>query len=278
MAIMRAGLTPVLVEPNEATHNLDLAGVQAKTSAKTKAILFVHLYGKMTGIKKVKAFCEENNILLLEDAAQAQGASIDGIKSGNWGICNGFSLYPGKNLGAFGDGGVITTNDEQLNTIIRALRNYGSSEKYVNDYLGFNNRLDTIQAAMLRIKLRKLDAWNNERRTIADKYFEGLKGIGDLDLPLEDEANETSVFHQFVIRSEQRDALQQHLTKNEIGTIIHYPIPPHLQKAMKSFNHQKGDFPISEKIADTILSLPIYPDLKASQQERVIETIKSFFV
>jgi dTDP-4-amino-4,6-dideoxygalactose transaminase len=215
-------------------------------------------------------------IKVIEDAAQAQGATLDSKKTGSMGDVAGFSFYPGKNLGAFGDAGAITTNDSELADHLYKLRNYGSLKKYVHEIVGHNSRLDELQAAFLRVKLTYLSQWNERRHQIAQKYLSGLKGIPGLILPKVME-NSKPVWHLFVVRLDQRDRLQSFLEKRGISTLIHYPTPPHLQLAYSPLNCKKGSYPVSEKIHDTVLSLPMGPHLDLKQVDFVIETVKNFF-
>jgi dTDP-4-amino-4,6-dideoxygalactose transaminase len=227
-------------------------------------------------MKAIMEVAKKNNLYVIEDNAQSQGSSYDGMIAGSFGDVNGTSFYPGKNLGALGDAGAITTNDDEIAAKLRVLRNYGSQKKYFNEVIGYNMRLDELQAALLSVKLKQLDAWIVQRRQIAGWYDEALAGIGDLILPgIADRASH--VYHLYVIRSAKRDELQKHLNENGIGTLIHYPIPVHLQESYKQLNYKKGDFPIAEKMADTVLSIPLWPGLQQSQVEQVAATIKKFF-
>lgn len=272
LAITENRLKPVLVEPDENTFNLCIKRIGAAISSKTKAILAVHLYGQMADMPAIIDLAAKHNLLVLEDAAQAHGASIGGRKAGNWGNAAGFSFYPGKNLGALGDGGAITTNDDELAHTLRALRNYGSHEKYLNNLQGVNSRLDEVQAAVLLVKLRHLDSDNNWRRKIANHY---IKNICNplLNLP-KSQSEESHVWHLFVVRSKHRQALQAHLAKSDIQTLIHYPIPPHKQQAYSNWNDQS--YPITESIHEEVLSLPIGPHLSISDIQTIVERINEF--
>lgn len=257
LAISHTGATPVPVEPDEFTHNIDPEKIEQSITDKTKAILPVHLYGQPAEMTKIQKIGKKHHLKVLEDAAQAHGATYSNKKTGNLGDAAGFSFYPTKNLGTFGDGGAVTTNDGELAENIRNLRNYGSSKKYVNDQIGYNSRLDELMAAFLRVKIRYLDAWNKHRTKIAQFY---LKKLPELlpDVILPKTINESqSCWHQFVIRSKNRDELQKKLSVNNIPTMIHYPIPPHLQGAYKNSKYKLGNFPIAEKLANEVLSLPI---------------------
>lgn len=261
LAITENRLTPVLVEPDEVSYNLCPIKTAAAITKKTKAIVAVHLYGQLAPMPQIMALAEQHGLVVLEDAAQAHGASAQGKKAGNWGHAAGFSFYPGKNLGALGDAGAVTTSDDELAKTIRALGNYGSHKKYENLYQGVNSRLDEIQAAMLRVKVRHIDAEIAQRRAIAAAYCEGLKATS-LVLPIQDRAIdirhlESHVWHLFVVRSEQRDELQQQLSAQGVQTLIHYPIPPHKQQAYSAWEGQ--NYPLTECIHREVLSLPISP-------------------
>ena len=276
LACSFVGATPILVEPDINTYNIDPEKIMAAITPKTKAIMPVHLYGQACEMDKIMEIAKANNLFVIEDNAQSQGATFKGQKTGSFGIANGTSFYPGKNLGALGDAGAVTTNDDEIACKISALRNYGSHEKYHNEYMGFNMRLDEIQAVFLSIKLKRLEKWTHERQSIASIYNEQLKGISDLILP-EVNKNSTHVYHLYVVRTKLRDQLQKFLTENGVGTLIHYPIPPHLQKAYASLNFRVGDFPISEELANTSLSLPIWPGMSIDNIKYVSERINTFF-
>lgn len=276
LAITANNLTPVLVEPNIATYNIDPIKIKEAITAKTKVILPVHLYGQLASMPEIMQIAKQYNLLVLEDSAQSHGAQLQGIKAGNWGDASGFSFYPGKNLGALGDAGAVTTNDEELATMLKALRNYGSHEKYKNLVPGVNSRLDEIQAAILDIKLNYLDQETQHRRHIASLYLNGIKNPL-IQLPLNDmsaKTNKQHVWHLFVIRSNQRDTLQKYLLDHGVQTLIHYPIPPHKQQAYKEWNNLS--YPISEQIHDEVLSLPIGPTLSAVDVERIIALCNQF--
>ncbi len=273
LAISDNGLIPVLVEPEIVTYNIDISKIEEKITSKTKAILIVHLQGRIVFSNQLKEIANKHNLKIIEDNAQAIGAGWNGIKSGNLGDAAGFSFYPGKNLGALGDGGAVTTNDDKLANIIRALANYGSNQKYVNIYKGLNSRLDEIQAAVLDVKLKYIDNENNIRRTIAKRFINEIKNPAII-LPENPEDENEHVWHVFVIRSEKRDELQVYLTENGIQTLIHYPIPPHQQKAYKELNDLS--YPISEKIHNEVLSLPISSVLNEEEVIKIIEVINKF--
>ena len=270
LAVSECGCTPVLVEPDINTYNINPALIEEKITSKTKAVLVVHLYGQAVDMTNIKAAAEKYNLKIIEDAAQAHGASHNGIKTGNLGDIAGFSFYPGKNLGCLGDGGAVTTNDEELYNKVKALRNYGSHKKYENLYIGINSRLDEIQAAVLDVKLKYLNEDNNYRRKIAKYYIENIKNE-KIILP---NYSDEHVYHIFAVRTEKRDELQAYLKENNIETLIHYPIPPHKQVCYKGI---LGDsYPVSEEIHRTILSLPISPVITMEEAERVVYIINNY--
>lgn len=277
LAITENRLVPVLVEPDEATYNLCPSKTASAITSKTRVILPVHLYGQLADMPTLLDLAERHNLLVLEDSAQAHGARMNGRRAGSWGNASGFSFYPGKNLGALGDAGAITTNDDELAQTLRALRNYGSHEKYKNLYQGVNSRLDEIQAAMLSVKLKYLDAQTAHRRQIAQMYMEGIKNTA-ITLPLPGGTSpltlESHVWHLFVVRCEQREVLQQHLAANGIQTLIHYPIPPHQQQAYAQWN--KFSFPLTEQIHQQVLSLPMGPTMTREEAAQVVAVCNSF--
>lgn len=275
LAATHAGATPIPVEPDERTYNLDPALIEAAITSKTKAIMAVHLYGQPADMDAINLIANKYNIKVIEDAAQAQGALYKDRRTGGLGDAAGHSFYPGKNLGALGDGGAVTTNDIKLAEKLRMLRNYGSRIKYLNEIQGFNSRLDDLQAAFLRVKLRKLNEWNARRKAIAELYLDELKNL-DITLPFVPEWADP-VWHLFVIQASDRGYLQQYLAEREISTLIHYPVAPHLQSAYKDLNFGHGDFPISEKIHRQALSLPIGPHLDLSSAQTVINEIAISF-
>lgn len=278
LAITENKLVPVLVEPDIATYNINPDNIEASITDKTKAILPVHLYGQLAAMPTIMNIAKRHNLLVLEDAAQAHGASLQGKKAGNWGDASGFSFYPGKNLGALGDAGAITTNDSELADTLRALHNYGSHEKYKNVLKGVNSRLDEIQAAMLSVKLKYLDTEIAHRRKVASAYLTGIHNpvvILPVDSAISDLDNHTShVWHVFVIRCNQREALQKHLLDQGVQSLIHYPIPPHQQQAYKEWNTRS--FPVSELIHEQVLSLPMGPTMSDKQMNAVIIAVNSF--
>ncbi len=273
LAVSQAGARPVPVEPMEGTYNIDPQRIRDAITPRTRAILPVHLYGQPAEMAAINAIATGHGLLVLEDCAQAHGARYQGKRVGSLGDAGAYSFYPGKNLGAFGDAGCVTTNDATLAARLRALRNYGSTVKYHNEVKGYNSRLDELQAALLRPRLAVLDEWNVRRAKIAAHYLEGLDGAG-LVLP-KVAAGAEPVWHVFVVRSGERDALQKRLGEAGIGTIIHYPIAPHLQPAYSDLGGVKGDYPISESIHETVLSLPMGPHLDAAQVDYVIEKLRS---
>jgi dTDP-4-amino-4,6-dideoxygalactose transaminase len=275
LAVTYAGATPVPVEPDPRTSNLDPARIAAALSPRTRAIMPVHLYGQPADMSPILALARRHNLKVVDDAAQAHGAMYGETRVGGMGDATGFSFYPGKNLGAMGDAGAVVTSDDDLADRVRVLRNYGSRVKYENEVTGFNSRLDPLQAAFLTVKLRHLDEWNTRRRTLARRYQEALANVPDLTLPSAP-SDSTPVWHLFVVRHTQRNALQQHLNNAGIGTLIHYPIPPHLAGAYTALGYQPGDFPITEELARTVLSLPMGPHLSETEQDQVIEALQTF--
>ena len=276
LAVSYVGAKPIFVEPNIETYNIDSNLIEAAITSKTKAIMPVHLYGQACDMQSIMGIARRNNLYVIEDNAQAQGASSNGKLTGSWGDVNGTSFYPGKNLGALGDAGAVTTNSEEIANKIKLFRNYGSEKKYYNDVIGHNMRLDELQAAFLFVKLQKLKIWTAERQKIASWYDNELDGIKNLILPITEKSS-THVYHLYVIRTSKRDQLQQYLNKKGIGTLIHYPIPVHLQTSYQHLGFKKGDFPIAEEISDTCLSLPLWPGMLFSEVQFVANTIKSFY-
>lgn len=274
-AISFAGATPVLVDCEEKTFNIDPDKISEKITKKTKAIMPVHLYGRPANMDQILSLARKNNLLVIEDACQAHGAKYKNRRVGSFGKFGAFSFYPGKNLGAYGDGGLVTTNDGKLAEKIAQMRNYGQTKKYHHEYLAWNSRLDTIQSAVLLVKLKLLDKWNISRRKIALSYNKLLKNLPVITPEIPDDSEH--VFHLYVIRSEKRNQLSEFLSKKGISTGLHYPIPIHLQKAYSKLGYKRGDFPVSEKLAGEILSLPIYPELKETDVEYIAKSIKQFF-
>lgn len=259
LAVSQCGATPVPVEPVEATYNINPALIEAAITPRTKAIIPVHLYGQPADMDEILPIARKHGLRVLEDGAQAHGARYKGKRLGGHGDAVAWSFYPGKNLGALGDGGAITTNDPVLAERLKMLRNYGSKVKYVNEEMGYNSRLDPIQAAVLSVKLRYLDEWNGRRKAIAAQYLERLQATGLILPQVPDWAD--PVWHLFVIRHPQRDALAKHLNQAGVGTLIHYPIPPHKQQAYASAGFDPHAFPLATRMADEVLSLPIGPHL-----------------
>lgn len=274
LAVSYAGATPVPVEPNPNTFNLEPKNIEAAITSRTRAIMPVHLYGQPADMDAVNEIARKHELKVIEDAAQAHGARYKGRLSGSLGDAAGFSFYPGKNLGAFGDAGAVTTDDDELADRIRLLRNYGSRVKYYNEVKGYNSRLDPLQAAFLRVKLKYLDQWNARRVKVAEKYLHELANIEEIILPLVSEST-VPAWHLFVIRYADREKLQNFLENKGVGTLIHYPVPPHLSKAYEEMKN--CEFPVSENSAETVLSLPIGPHLGADAVEYVCSTVKSFF-
>ena len=274
LAITENDLVPVLVEPDPVTFNLDPARVRAAITAKNKAILPVHLYGQLSPMPALLAIAQQHQLLVLEDCAQAHGAEIDGRRAGNWGDAAGFSFYPGKNLGALGDGGAITTNDDELAQTLKALRNYGSHKKYENLYQGVNSRLDEIQAAMLRVKLPYLPEDTARRQEIALAYRQAIQNPLIVLPTVSDELQH--VWHLFVIRTEHRAQLQTWLNEQGVQTLIHYPIPPHQQRAYSSWAHLS--LPITEQLHQQVLSLPLDPTMSQQDIQTVIDAVNGFNV
>lgn len=270
LAILQADLVPVLVEPKIETYNINPDLIQEKITSRTKAILTVHLYGQLAEMESINEIAHQNNLLIIEDCAQSHGAK-NNLKPVIFST-QAHSFYPGKNLGCLGDGGAITTNDPELAKVVFALRNYGSEQKYHNDYIGINSRLDELQASFLNLKLSNLDVENDKRRAIAKRYLSEIKNH-KIVLPFWDFSN-NHVFHLFVIRTQNRDALQAYLTQNNIQTVIHYPIPPHKQKALLEWNNLS--LPITEKIHNEVLSLPISPVLTNQEVSFIIEILNQY--
>ncbi len=272
LAIYRAGLVPVLVEPRIEDYLLDPAKLAGALTPKTRAVMPVHLYGQLCDMKAINAFAQENNLLVIEDSAQSHGAIQNGKRSGSLGDASGFSFYPGKNLGALGDGGAITTNDEELADALRALRNYGSEEKYKNKYKGLNSRLDELQAALLHVKMGSLEEDTVRRQDIAVRYRKEISN-SLIKLPVA-HTEEGHVWHLFVVRTANRARLQEYLTEKGIQTVIHYPIPPHKQEGYAEL--AGGDYPVSEEIHNTVLSLPISPVMTEDDINTVIKVINGW--
>ena len=264
------------VEPDPVTLNIDPRQIGRHVTSKTKAILPVHLYGQACDMTAIMALARKYDLMVVEDNAQGHGATWAGQRTGSFGQANATSFYPTKNLGALGDGGAVTTSDETKAQLARQFPNYGFASKHVCAEKGINSRLDEMQAAVLSVKLKYLAQWNEQRRVLADLYVEKLSGVGDILLPVA-HAEAKHVYHLFVIRTAQRDKLKAALAKEGVETMIHYPIPPHLQQAYAEYGFKKGDFPLTERIADTVLSLPLWPGMREEHVRRVCEVTREFF-
>ncbi len=273
MGITMNGATPVFVEPDE-YFNIDASKIEEKITDKTKAVLVVHLYGQASNMGPIVELCKKHNLRLVEDCAQAHGAKFDGQQIGTFGDIGCFSFYPSKNLGAFGDAGAITTNDDKIAEDVRIFRNYGSEKRYYNKVVGANSRLDEIQAGFLRVRLGHLDELAEEKKNICERYLNELHN-DKIELPKIREGA-THIWHQFVIKSDYRDELMKYLDDNGVGTIIHYPIPPHLSEAYQYLGLKEGSLPITENYAKTVLSIPLYNGMTKEEQDLVIEAINKF--
>lgn len=273
MGISINGATPVFVEPDE-HHQIDVSKIEAAITPKTKAVMVVHLYGHICDMDKVSEICKKHGLKLVEDCAQAHGAKWNGKLAGTFGDAGCFSFYPSKNIGAFGDAGAVISSDPELIGKIKVLRNYGSGRRYYNEVVGVNSRLDEIQAALLRVRLKYIDEITSERRKIASVYNEKITNPAIIK-PVQQEGG-YEVYHQYVIRSDRRDELIEYLKEKDIGTIIHYPVPPHLQQAYEYLGHKKGDLPICERYANEVLSIPMYNGMTDEEQQYVIDAINKF--
>lgn len=274
LGIQAAGLTPVLVDPNPNTHNLDVESLQKGYQKRTRAILVVHLYGRIAPMDEILEFASSHNLLVIEDAAQAHGALLKDKRAGSFGIAAAFSFYPAKNLGALGDGGAVVSTDPSLANLVREIGNYGSSQKYVSDIIGTNSRLDEIQASILSVKRNRLDADNQVRRTIAAQYVSQIQNPAVI-LPEVPPAHQ-HVWHQFVVQCAKRDVLQNHLAASEVQTQVHYPIAPHQQKAFSKHPLHSSSLPVSEFLAKHVLSLPMDPCMTQEEIEHVIRSVNDF--
>lgn len=273
MGITINGATPVFVEPDE-YYNIDASKIEEKIGERTKAILVVHLYGQASNMVPIVELCRKHHLRLVEDCAQSHGARFQGQTTGTFGDIGCFSFYPSKNLGAFGDGGAIVTNNDKIAANARVFRNYGSEKRYYNKVVGANSRLDEIQAGLLRVRLRHLNELAEEKRQLCERYLQKLHNH-NIELPKIREGA-THIWHQFVIRTDDRDALKQYLDEKGIGTIIHYPIPPHLAEAYQYLGMGRGDLPITERYADCVLSIPLYNGMTIEEQDYVIQAINTF--
>lgn len=273
MGITMNGATPIFIEPDN-HYGMDPEKIEQAITDKTKAILVTHLYGMASRMNEIVAICKKYHLKLVEDCAQSHGACFDGQMTGSFGDIGCFSFYPSKNLGAFGEGGAITTNNPEIDKACRTFRNYGSQKRYYNEIVGTNSRLDEIQAGLLRVRLSHLNELTEEKRKIANKYNKELKN-SIIKLP-KLAAGATCVWHQYVIQCEERDRLIEYLDEKGIGTIIHYPVPPHLQECYKNLGYKEGDFPITEKLAKSVLSIPMYNGMTDEEQDYVIKALNSF--
>ncbi|MBD5448767.1 MAG: DegT/DnrJ/EryC1/StrS family aminotransferase [Lachnospiraceae bacterium] len=273
MGITMNRAVPVFVEPDE-YYQIDADKIEEKITAKTKAVMVVHLYGQVAQMDEILRLCEKYNLKLIEDCAQSHGASFGNKITGTFGDIGCFSFYPSKNLGGFGEGGAVITDNAQIAEMIRVLRNYGSEKRYCNKVVGTNSRLDEMQAGLLRIRLAHIEEITREREILAKRYMDGIRNDA-LILPKE-RAKARIVWHQYVVRTRYRDKFQEYLRQNEIETIIHYPIPPHLSEAYQNLSYKRGDLPITEKYADEVLSIPIYSGMSQEEQNYVIETINGY--
>jgi len=274
-AVSLVGARPIFADVKNDDYTIDPQQVETLISPRTKAVMPVHMYGHVADMDPLRETASRNGISVVEDACQAHGARYRGRRAGTFGIASAFSFYPGKNLGAFGDGGLVASNEPEIAKSVKLLRNYGQIEKYHHELIGQNSRLDTLQAAVLRVKLRRLENWNQQRRQIADLYREALSDVPVVlprCLPTVEH-----VYHLFVIRSPQRSALLSHLHSQGIGAGVHYPVPLHLQKPYENLGYRAGQFPVSEKICSEVLSLPMYPEMTENQVGAVAEAVKNFF-
>lgn len=277
LAVTAVGARPVLVDCEPHSYNMDPTKLAAAVTARTRAILPVHLAGLPADMTAIMRVAHQHKLAVVEDACQAHGAATQGRQCGAWGNAGCFSFYPGKNLGAFGDGGIVTTNDSTLAQKVRRLRHYGQQAKYDHIERGCNSRLDTLQAAVLNVKLPRLEGWNSARRKHADQYRQALQGVGDVHLPVLCPGDASHIYHLFMIETEHRDALQRHLGAAGVQTGIHYPVPIHLQPAYVDLGYRRGVFPVAEMLASRILSLPMFPELRSEEIEYVVSSIRQFF-
>lgn len=275
-AVARLGAVPVPVDPHPDYYTIDAEATEARLGPGVKAVVPVHLYGQSADIERIAEMCRDRSHALVEDAAQAHGARFNGRRAGSFGACGCFSFYPSKNLGALGDGGAVVTADEEVAARLKMLRDYGQRRKNVHEEVGYNSRLDSIQAAVLRVKLPGLEANNEKRAAAADLYRRGLAGVEEVSTPTV-RPGSTHVYHLFVIRCSRRDELKAFMEENGIGAGLHYPVPPHLQPAYAHLGYSKGDFPVAERLADETLTLPMFPSISPGEVEYVCETIGRFY-
>ncbi len=274
-AIVAVGAAPVFVDVDPLHFNMTPEGFSAAITPRTKAVIPVHLYGQTAPIAEIVDIAKRRSIKVIEDAAQAHGAEYNGRRAGSWGDAATFSFYPAKNLGAYGDAGAVVTNSEEVAARARMLRDHGRTDKYLHEYIGVNSRLDTLQAAILDVKLAHMDEWNEARRAVAAKYDAALSEFAWLTAPAEI-ASGRHIYHLYVIQCARREELRLYLSDNGIGVGIHYPVPLHLQPAFRSLGYGAGDFPVAERLADSILSIPMYPEMTATQQRRIVQAIGAF--
>ena len=275
-AIIHTGATPIFIDVEDQYFNIDPSKLEAAVTEKTKAIVPVHLYGQCADMESILEISKRYNIPVVEDAAQAHGAKYNGVSAGGFGNATCFSFYPGKNLGAYGDAGAVVTNNEDLATKIRMLRNHGRTEKYVHKIIGYGERIDALQAAILNVKLTHLKEWTKKRVNVAHRYSKLLREVNQIITPPV-RPNSEHVFHLYVIKCQQRDTLLKHFNQNNIQAGIHYPIPLHLQPALKYLGYKPGDFPVSEELSSSIISLPIYPELSEVDVNRIVHAVKDFY-
>lgn len=275
LAVSYVGATPILVDANIETYTIDTELIRDRITAKTKGIIAVHLYGRMCDMSPIMDIANDNNLWVIEDAAQAHGATYKNKKAGSFGIGAGFSFYPGKNLGALGDGGCVTTNDSEVARKVKMLGNYGSSIKYVHEYLGTNSRLDEMQAAFLNVKLKYLDKWTDYREKVASRYINEITNPR-IKLPLRTDSEYKNVWHVFATRCKERDEFEKYLNENGIGTTIHYPTPIHLHESYNHLNIKEGEYPVSEELSKTELSIPMYYGITDEEVDYVVDVINRF--
>lgn len=276
-AVVMTGAKPVFVDNDPLNYNIDISKIEQAITHNTRAIVPVHLYGQAVQMDKIMDIAKKHNLIVIEDCAQSHGSTVDGKMTGTFGHAACFSFYPGKNLGSFGEGGGVATNSDEIAEKIMKIRNHGSTVKYVHEFVGYNYHMHGFQGAVLNIKLKHLDKWNERRLAIAKKYNDGLKGVGDIETP-EIESNVKHVFHLYVLRTEKRDDLIKHLNDSNVYPGIHYPYPLHLQESYKDLGYKQGDFPIAEQYAPKLISLPVFPEMTDEQVNYVIERVKAFYM